>query len=54
VRGVGRAVVLRGGQQLRDEDEQHHPPRRLRVHARSATRTEGDDEQGGEIAPHPP
>jgi hypothetical protein len=51
---VGRAVVLGGGQQLRNEDEQHHLPRRFSVCARSAARAEGDDEQWSEIATHAP
>jgi hypothetical protein len=51
-RGVGRAVVLRGRQELGDEDEQHHLPCRLRVRARPAARAEGDDEQEGGVAPH--
>jgi hypothetical protein len=50
---VRRAVVLGRSQQLRDEDEQDHLPCRVRVWARPATGTEGNDEQGGEIAPHP-
>ena len=53
-RDVGRTVVLGGGQQLRDEDEQDDLPRRLCVRSRSAARPEGEDEQGGVIAPHPP
>ena len=52
LRGVGRAVVLIRGEQLRDEDEQHHLPRSLRVRARPAARAKGDDQQRGEIAPH--
>jgi hypothetical protein len=52
LRGVGRAVVLGGGQQLRNEDEQNHLPRRLRVRSGPATRAEGNDEQEGEIAAH--
>jgi hypothetical protein len=52
LRGVGRAVVLGRGEQLREEDEQNHLARRLRVWARPATRSEGDDEQGGELARH--
>jgi hypothetical protein len=52
LRGVRRAVVLGGRQQLRDEDEQHHLPRRLRVWARAAARTEGDDEEQGGVAMH--
>jgi hypothetical protein len=51
---MGRAVVLGGRQQLREEGEQDHVPRRLRVCARTATRAECDDEQGGKVAPHRP
>ena len=51
---MGRAVVLRRRQQLRDEDEQDHLPRRVGMGAGPAARTEGDDEQGGEVAPHQP
>jgi hypothetical protein len=49
---MGRAVVLGFGEQLRDENEQHDPSRRIRVCARPATRAQGEDEQGGQIAPH--
>jgi hypothetical protein len=49
---VGRAVVLGRGEQLRDENEQHDLSRRLRVCARPATRAQGEDKQGGRIAPH--
>jgi hypothetical protein len=52
--GVGRTVVLGRGQQLRDEDEQHDLSGGLRVRAGPAAGAEGDDEQGGEIAPHRP
>jgi hypothetical protein len=48
---VGRAVVLCRGQP-RDEDEQHHLPRRLGVRARPATRAKDDDKEGDAIAPH--
>jgi hypothetical protein len=51
---VRRAVVLGCGQQLRHEHEEDHLPRRLRVCAASAAGAEGDDEQWGEIALHPP
>ena len=44
--------MLGGGQQLRDEDEQHHLPCGLGVRARPTARAEGEDEQGGEVAPH--
>jgi hypothetical protein len=50
--GVWRAVVLGGGQQLGNEDQQHHLACRLRVWA--ITDAEGEDEHGGEIAPHRP
>ena len=50
MRGVRRAVVLGAGQQLRDEDEEDHLPRRLRVAARSATRAQGDHEQRGKVS----
>jgi hypothetical protein len=49
LRGVRRAVVLGGGQKLREQDEQHHPPRRLGMRARPGARTEGDDQQGGRL-----
>ena len=52
MRGVRRAVVLGAGEQLRDEDDEDHLPRRLGVAARSATRAQGDDEQRGKVAPH--
>jgi hypothetical protein len=52
--GVWRAVVLGGGQQLGNEYQQHRLACRLRVGARSAADAEGEDEQGGEIAPHRP
>jgi hypothetical protein len=42
---VRRAVVLGGGQKLREEDEQDHLSRPPRVRARPAARSEGDDEQ---------
>jgi hypothetical protein len=44
---VGWAVVLGRGQQLREEDEEDHLPRRVGVRARAAARAEGDDEKGG-------
>jgi hypothetical protein len=51
---VRRAVVLGAGQKLRDEDEEDHLPRRLRVAARSATRAQGDHEERGNVTPHRP
>jgi hypothetical protein len=51
---MGRPVVLGGGQQLREEGEQYHLPRHVRVRARTATRAECDDEHGGKVAPHRP
>jgi hypothetical protein len=53
LRAVGRAVVLGRGQQLGEDDEENHLPRRVGVWARSAARADGNDEQGGELAPHP-
>ena len=53
MRGVRRAVVLSAGQQLRDEDEEDHLPRRLGVAARSATRAQGDDEHRGKLSHRP-
>jgi hypothetical protein len=44
LRSVRRAVVLSRSQQLREEDEQNHLPRCLRVCARPATRAERNDE----------
>jgi hypothetical protein len=44
--------VLGRGQQLREEDEEDDLARRLRVRASPAARSEGDDEEGGEIGPH--
>jgi hypothetical protein len=52
MRRVGRAVVLGGGQLLREEDEQNHLSCGCRVLARPAARAEGDDEEGGRITPH--
>jgi hypothetical protein len=46
--------VLSRAQELREEDEENDPPRRVGVGARPAARAEGDDEQGVELAPHPP
>jgi hypothetical protein len=51
---MGRAVVLGGGQQLREEGDDYHVPRQLRVWARTATRAECDDEKGGKLALHGP
>jgi hypothetical protein len=51
LRGVRRAGVLGGREQLREHDEQDHLPRPLGVRARPATRAEGEDEQG-DVAPH--
>ncbi|HWM11311.1 MAG TPA: hypothetical protein VNO82_18275 [Solirubrobacteraceae bacterium] len=45
--------MLIGGQQLRDEHEQDDLPRRLGMRARPAARADGQDEERGEIAPHP-
>jgi hypothetical protein len=50
---VGRTVVLGRGQQLREDDQENHLPRRVGVCARPAARAEGDDEKGGVLAPHP-
>jgi hypothetical protein len=47
-----RTVVLGGGHQLRDEDEQHDLPRHIRVRTRPAARSNGYREHGGEIALH--
>jgi hypothetical protein len=52
LRGVGRAVVLGGGEQLRDQNEQRDLTRHFRMCARPATRAEGDNEHRGEIASH--
>jgi hypothetical protein len=49
---VRRAVVLGRREQLRDEDEEHDLPRRLRVRPRPGARPKGEDEQKGWIAPH--
>jgi hypothetical protein len=54
LRGVRRAVVLCSREQLRDEDEQHDLPRRLRMRPRPGARPEGEDKEGGRIAAHYP
>jgi hypothetical protein len=54
LRGVRRALVAGGGEQLREQHEQDHPAGGLRVRAGTAARAQGCRQEGGEFAPHRP